>query len=107
MKYNSLEIHDRTWNLFNPNKKYKWSDIYKNEEEMIADLHYVESEAYKKVMDPFAPIYLGYEYIHSFAKQVKEGKQLSKKQITQCKRLAKEIKKARVFGEYIREISNS
>lgn len=39
-------------------------------------------------------LYKGYEYIHSFAKQVQNGKTLSEKQIRQCKRLALEIKKA-------------
>lgn len=86
-----------------PNKKHKWTDIYNNEDEIIEDLKHVEAKAFMTILNPFAPWYRGYEFIHSFAKQVKEGKTLSPKQITQCKRLASEIKKARIFGDHVRK----
>lgn len=38
--------------------------------------------------------YKGYEYIHSFAKRVQDGKELSDAQMRQAKRIASEIKKA-------------
>lgn len=89
--------------IIKPWRKYKWTDIYNSEDEIIEDLRHVESEAFEKVLNPFAPWYKGYEFIHSFARQVKEGKTLSPKQITQCKRLAAQIKKARIFGDHIRK----
>lgn len=75
----------------------KWTELYTNESEIIADL--------KKVYIPknrTAPAYTfrGYEYIYSFAYYVNKGWTLSANQMKQCKRLALEIKKAAAIGEY-------
>ena len=42
----------------------------------------------------------GYEYIYSFASRVQCGGELSAKQMTQCKRLAAEIRKAEAIKDY-------
>lgn len=81
-------------------KSCSWSEIYNCEEEMIADL--------SKVYVPknrTAPQYtfIGYEYIYSFATQLQNGKSLSEKQITQCKRMAIQIKKAAAIADYHKE----
>lgn len=73
-----------------------WEDVYDSEQEMIDDL--------KKVYIPkdrVAPnsTFIGYEYIYSFAYYVQKGWTLSEKQMKQCKRLAKEIKKASAIAE--------
>jgi len=73
-----------------------WEDVYDSEQEMIDDL--------KKVYIPknrVAPTltFKGYEYIYSFAYYVQKGWTLSDKQLRQCKRLAKEIKKASAIVE--------
>lgn len=78
--------------------KVEWNLIYKDELEILEDL--------KKIKIPicgFPPTgtYVGYEYIHSFAKQVQGGKHLSEKQMKQCKRLALEIKKAATISHYM------
>lgn len=70
----------------------KWNDIYNSEDEMVEDLKNIHVPVNNEF--PLVHLYGGYEYIHSFAKQVQNGKILSEKQIRQCKRLALEIKKA-------------
>ena len=73
----------------------KWTDVYSSEGELVEDLRNIhvpediEKDWFWMGCEPF---YKGYVYIHSFAKQVQSGRELSKKQLTQCKRLAVEIK---------------
>lgn len=71
----------------------KWTDVYKSESEIIEDLKKVhipeEQELWMHIN-----LYSGWSYIHSFARAVQSGKELTDKQMTQCKRLALEIKKA-------------
>jgi hypothetical protein len=76
----------------------KWTSIYTNESEIIQDLQNVIIPNDSQI-NLILYIYSGYEYIHSFAKQVQEGKTLTTNQIAQCKRLALEIKKASVIAE--------
>lgn len=83
--------------------KYKWTDIYTSEEELISDLISIDTEIGEDVINPFAPYYTGYEYIHSFAKQLQNGRTLSDKQMTQAKRLAKEIKKASIVMNHVKK----
>lgn len=71
----------------------KWNDIYKTEEDIVNDLKLIHVPD-EKDMRNISYLYKGYDFIHSFAKQVQAGKTLSGKQMTQCKRLALEIKKA-------------
>lgn len=75
----------------------KWNDVFNSEDEIV--------DALKKVYIPkdrVAPCgtFTGYEYIYSFAFYVKKGWKLSEKQMRQCKRLAVEILKASMIGEY-------
>lgn len=74
-------------------KKIKWNDIYNSINEILEDLEHIHIPKKMPYLG-MSPLYKGYEYINSFAKQVQNGKTLSEKQITQCKRLALEIKKA-------------
>ena len=76
-----------------PFESTKWTDIYNSEDEIIADLKIIHIPGKNEQIFSFAPLYAGYEYIHSFAKQVQSGKELTEKQMKQCKRLALEIKK--------------
>ncbi len=71
----------------------KWNEIYTSEEEIINELKQIHIPE-KNEWFGINPLYKGYEYIHSFAKQVQNGRTLTDKQTTQCKRLATEIKKA-------------
>ena len=65
----------------------KWNNVYKSETEIVEDLKQVHIPA-KEEIYTISNLYKGYEYIHSFAKQVQNGKILSDKQMAQCKRLA-------------------
>ena len=75
----------------------KWNDVFESEQEIL--------ESLEKIYIPksrIAPAYTfkGYELIYSYAYYVQRGWKLSDKQITQCKRLAVEIKKAAEIAEY-------
>ena len=86
-----------------PNVKYKWSDIYESEDALVAELVHIDAEIGEDVINPVAPFYKGYEFIHSFAKQLQRGKDLSDKQMIQAKRLAKEIKKASIVMAHVKK----
>ena len=72
--------------------RVSWRTYFESEEEIVETLKLIVTEI------KFEDYINGYEYINSFSKQVREGKTLTKKQITQCKRLASQIKLA-----YVRE----
>lgn len=61
----------------------KWSDLFEDEKDLISNMMLCKVTGKYPVM--------GYGYITSFQKQIAEGKELSKKQITQLKRLARAI----------------
>lgn len=65
------------------NGSTKWNQIYDSEEELINDL--LLSEKYEQRYTK------GYVYLESFKKRVELGKGLTDKQMTQLKRLAKEV----------------
>ncbi len=79
-KYNSLD-------------SVSWNKIYNSETEIVEDLKQIHIPDKSEPLAVYR-LYKGYEYIHSFAKQVQNEKTLSEKQLKQCKRLALEIKKA-------------
>lgn len=64
---------------------YKWSDAFTSEESLIEYLRGIDVKEYKRKR------YKGCQYIEGFKKQLEEGKELSKKQVTQLKRISKEI----------------
>lgn len=68
----------------------KWSDLYRNEEDLIQDMLKTKS-------DPNTVAYIhlvkGYEYIEGFKKYYEKNGCLTPKQMTQLKRLATEIYK--------------
>lgn len=102
IKIHNIDLHHEMDTVIRPGKKYKWTDIYDSENEIINDLKLVDEEVFMKTFNAFAPWYKGYEFIHSFSKQIAQGKTLSPKQMTQCKRLASEIKKAAIFNRHFR-----
>lgn len=69
------------------NSKVPYTEYFESEEELIETLKLVIPEKVGKHIQGFA-------YIQGFAKTVRDGKELSKKQITQCKRIASQIKLA-------------
>ena len=69
------------------NSKVPYTEYFESQEEMIETLKLVIPEKVGKHIQGFA-------YIQGFAKTVRDGKELSKKQITQCKRIASQIKLA-------------
>lgn len=78
-------------------KQVHFEDVYDSILDLIDDLG--------KIYIPKTRVapnctFIGYEYIYSFAYYVQHGWKLSEKQITQCKRLAAEIKKAAAISEY-------
>lgn len=81
---NEITKVDRTKVL---NSKVPYTEYFESEEEMIETLKLVIPEKVGKHIQGFA-------YIQGFAKTVRDGKELSKKQITQCKRIASQIKLA-------------
>ena len=75
----------------------KWTDVFSTEQEMLSALGKIYIPKSRT-----APAYTfkGYELIYSYAYYVQKGWTLSDKQITQCKRLAVEIKKVAAIAEY-------
>lgn len=69
------------------NSKVPYTEYFESEEELIETLKLVIPE---KVGEHIK----GFGFIRGFAKTVRDGKELSKKQITQCKRIASQIKLA-------------
>lgn len=63
--------------------KIGWKDLYDSEEELINDLQKIDIVKYKNHLHC-----KGYQYIETFQKQ----QELTQKQLTQLKRLAKWIK---------------
>jgi hypothetical protein len=71
----------------------KFESFYNSIDEMLYELKHVYVPKNNEEIQ-IVGIYKGFNYIHGFAKQLRQGKNLSEKQITQCKKLAVEIKKA-------------
>lgn len=69
------------------NSKVPYTEYFESEEELIETLKLVIPENVGQHIN-------GFFYIKGFAKTVREGRELSKKQITQCKRIASQIKLA-------------
>lgn len=69
------------------NSKVPYTEYFESEEELIETLKLVIPE---KVGEHIK----GFGFIKGFAKTVRDGKELSKKQVTQCKRIASQIKLA-------------
>lgn len=69
------------------NSKVPYTEYFESEEELIETLKLVIPE---KVGEHIK----GFGFIKGFAKTVRDGKKLSGKQITQCKRIASQIKLA-------------
>ncbi|AEO93891.1 gp648 [Bacillus phage G] len=63
----------------------KWDSMFDDEEELIKYLRSVDVEKFKRDHRK------GYAYVEGFQKQLESGKELSPKQVTQLKRIAKEI----------------
>lgn len=81
---NEITKVDRTKVL---NSKVPYTEYFESQEEMIETLKLIIPEKVGKHIQGFA-------YIQGFAKTVRDGKELSPKQITQCKRIASQIKLA-------------
>lgn len=62
----------------------KWNEMFDSEAELIKYLKKIDIEKFKDNCK-------GYYYIEGFQKELNEGKELSAKQLTQLKRLAKEV----------------
>lgn len=76
----------------------KWSTVYNSEAEIVEDLKKIRIPEKGEPMAVYR-LYSGYEYIHSFARWVQNGKPPTEKQMRQCKRLALEIKKAAAIAD--------
>ena len=81
---NKITEVDRTKVL---NSKVPYTEYFDTEEEMIETLKLIIPEKVGKHIQGFA-------YIQGFARTVREGKELSPKQLTQSKRIASQIKLA-------------
>lgn len=66
---------------------FKWNDAFENETELVNKMMIMDIETYKNrwLKAPY--------FIKSLQEQIKRRERLSKKQMTQLKRLAKEIYK--------------
>jgi len=67
-------------------ESYKFNQLYTSVEDCISDLMLIDIT--KHAFKQFAK---GQDYIISFQKQIRSGQELSKKQITMLKRIAREI----------------
>lgn len=77
----------------------KWTDFFKSEEELMDSLKNIDLRYFdfKYTNTPIIHCDIkGYVYIIPFSEKVKKGEILTKKQITQAKRLACQIKLAEV-----------
>ena len=81
---NKITEVDRTKTL---NSKVPYTKYFESEEEMIETLKLVIPERVGEHIK-------GFGYVRGFAKTVRDGKTLTKKQVTQCKRVASQIKLA-------------
>nr|DAJ41354.1 MAG TPA: hypothetical protein [Caudoviricetes sp.] len=81
---NEITKTDRTKVL---NSKVPYTEYFDTEEELIETLKLVIPENVGQHIN-------GFGFIKGFAKTVRDGKELSKKQVTQCKRIASQIKLA-------------
>lgn len=69
------------------NSKVPYTEYFESEEELIETLKLITPENVGQHIN-------GFGFIKGFAKTVRDGRELSKKQITQCKRIASQIKLA-------------
>ncbi len=77
----------------------KWTDFFKSEDELIESLKNINLDFFDFKITNTPLIYCGvkgFGYIIPFSEQVKKGEGLTKKQMTQAKRLACQIKLAEV-----------
>ena len=81
---NEITKVDRTKVL---NSKVPYTEYFKSEEELIETLKLIIPEKVGQHIQ-------GFSYIKGFSKTVREGKILTEKQVTQCKRVASQIKLA-------------
>lgn len=81
---NEITKVDRTKVL---NSKVPYTEYFESEEEMIETLKLIIPEKVGQHIQ-------GFSYIKGFSKTVREGKILTEKQVTQCKRVASQIKLA-------------
>lgn len=76
-----------------------WNHYFKSEAELLATLKSLDLNKLHCLVR--YRVIQGYEYIISFARQLQNGKELSEKQIVQCKRLSVQIYKASLLMEYV------
>ena len=79
---NKITEVDRTKAL---NSKVPYTEYFESEEELIETLKLIIPERVGEHIT-------GFGFVKGFAKTVRDGKELSKKQLTQCKRIASQIK---------------
>lgn len=77
------------YNSYN-DKKDKWNDLFKNEEELVEALKQIDVNKFNQLCNRY--IVKGYQYIESFVKRVNAGRDLTPAQMRQLKRLAREVK---------------
>lgn len=73
--------------------KVNWKCVFETEQDIINALMNIYVPANRQ---PHTNLFIGYEYIYSFATYVQKGGTLSEKQMIQAKRLAVQIKKAEI-----------
>lgn len=78
-------------------QQIRWNWVFENEEEICKALEQIYIPK-NRTAPPYT--FKGYELVYSFAYYVQKGWTLSEKQMTQCKRLAVEIKKAAAISDY-------
>lgn len=64
----------------------KWSEMYKTEEDLVSELVAIDTDRFSKRR------LKGGQFIVSFKKQISEGRELTSKQKTQLKRIAKWVR---------------
>lgn len=74
-------------------KSVKWTEVFETETDIVEALKQIPYDVNMMYVS-FPCTYRGYEYIHSFARIVQNGNELSEAQMKQAKRIATQIKVA-------------
>lgn len=108
LKYNDIRIINgyslnRMLGISNGIAKYTWTDFFKDENELLNTLkEFHNVEIMKKANNLHGVrIFEAEDFCFSISNLLKNGNELTKKQIAQCKRLSLEIRKASTLDKII------
>ena len=95
-KYNHIKTRSR----------YTWTDFYNSEEELLDDIKNLNLDNINIMNQvnhytPTTEAFIGEDFCWSISRILKNGNELTMKQIKECKRLSPEIKKISILNKMI------